>query len=101
MKVVLMFYNFDKIKTNNGRCINTKYNHCNKLHVKPFYSKKLSTTDSLNAFFVIYNSRKSGNIEKTTNLLKELSNNTFPINSMFNMNINNKYTMFNVFNRLV
>ena len=31
-----MFYNFDKIKTNEGKCTTTKNIHCNKLKVKLF-----------------------------------------------------------------
>ena len=39
MKVVLMFYNFDKIETNEGRCINSKYKHRSKLHFQLFKVK--------------------------------------------------------------
>ena len=62
----------------------------------------LSFFNSLNAFSAIYNLRKSGkfleNRLRESILLKEFSNDIF---SMFDLNINNKYTLFNVFNSLV
>ena len=39
MKIVLMFHNFDKIKTNQGKYIATNPKHCNKLNVKLFQIK--------------------------------------------------------------
>ena len=48
---ILMFYTSDKIKTNKGKCITTKYKYSNKFNVKLSSGEKSSKTDSLNTFF--------------------------------------------------